>query len=256
MMFSGVACFTGAFQAIQQILFVKSIYFSEEGEEIEPPFDKNPPYYSEFTTTWYEKWIGEYDTLFKQQIIGSVAGFDGEGTDLYDNAQWLLYLVCIVFNLIVLMNLLLALVGTVHGEIHELQDEYRYQQFVYQIVQLQRITRPIYFLFDSSKNTQSLMFVAKERRVDNDTAIETPQKNTQDDVDEDKNQALNKEMEHIKSTLETLTDRIEKIGDSINNLKLNRRDDPYGPTARSKFYRHITLLFIFTLFSCQTQARR
>ena len=153
------------------------------------------------------------------------------------------------------MNLLLALVGTVHGEIHELQDEYRYQQFVYQIVQLQRITRPIDFLFESSKNTQSLMFVAKERRVDNDTAIETPQ-TTQDDDGEDKNQALNKEMETIKSTLETLTDRIEKIGDSINNLKLNRKDDPYGPTARSKFYHHITLLFIFTLFSCQTQARR
>jgi len=72
-------------------------------------------------------WLGEYITFLKKQIIGSVAGFDGEGTELYQDRHWVLYIVCIIFNIVVLMNLLLALVGTVHSEVHEMREEHTYQ---------------------------------------------------------------------------------------------------------------------------------
>ena len=72
-------------------------------------------------------WLGEYISFLKKQIIGSVNGFDGEGTELFQERNWLLYFVCIIFNLVVLMNLLLALVGTVHGEVHEMREEYTYK---------------------------------------------------------------------------------------------------------------------------------
>ena len=66
-------------------------------------------------------------------------GFEGEGIGLWDEEQWILYLVCIVFNAIVLMNILLALVGEIFSEVHGKSHEYTYQQLVNQICQLQRI---------------------------------------------------------------------------------------------------------------------
>ena len=124
----GVLCFAASFQAIEQIVYVRSeLKSTDPAEIIRPPFEKNPePRSLQVFDDYKNMWLGEYLTFFKKVVVGSVAGFDGEGTELYQERQWILYLVCIIFNLIVLMNLLLALVGTVHSEIHARKHEYTY----------------------------------------------------------------------------------------------------------------------------------
>ena len=138
----GVLCFAASFQAIEQIVYVRSELTELDNDAvIRPPFNKNPDSRNlkEFDD-YKNMWLGEYLTFLKKQVVGAVAGFDGEGTELYQERQWILYLVCIIFNLIVLMNLLLALVSTVHGEVHARKHEFTYKSLVTQICILQRVT--------------------------------------------------------------------------------------------------------------------
>ena len=140
----GVLCFAASFQALEQIVYVESNFNTlDRAEVIRPPFQKSPePRSLQEFDDYKNMWLGEYITFLKKQIIGSVAGFDGEGTELYQDRHWVLYIVCIIFNIVVLMNLLLALVGTVHSEVHEMREEHTYQQLVSQICILQRVMRP------------------------------------------------------------------------------------------------------------------
>lgn len=77
-------------------------------------------------SSFKDKYAGEYITMLKSSFIGSVIGYEGEGIGLWTDLQWLLYLVAIVFNAIVLMNVLLALVGEIFSEVHGKSSEYTY----------------------------------------------------------------------------------------------------------------------------------
>ena len=123
----GVLAFSDAFQSINQIAYMKAATEVASGDEdfVEPPFDKDMEV--EGFGTFWDKYLGEYVTILKSSFIGSVIGFEGEGIALWTDPQWLLYLAAILFNAIVLMNLLLALVGEVFGEVHGKSAEYTYQ---------------------------------------------------------------------------------------------------------------------------------
>lgn len=98
---------------------------SSDEDFAEPPFDKDMEVVG-FDTFW-DKYLGEYVAILKTSFIGSVIGFEGEGIALWTEPQWLLYLAAILFNAIVLMNLLLALVGEIFSEVHGKSAEYTYQ---------------------------------------------------------------------------------------------------------------------------------
>ena len=123
----GVLAFSDAFQSINQIAYMKAATEVASGDEdfVEPPFDKDMEV--EGFGTFWDKYLGEYVTILKSSFIGSGIGFEGEGIALWTDPQWLLYLAAILFNAIVLMNLLLALVGEVFGEVHGKSAEYTYQ---------------------------------------------------------------------------------------------------------------------------------
>ena len=123
----GVLAFSDAFQSINQIAYMKAATEVASGDEdfVEPPFDKDMEV--EGFGTFWDKYLGEYVTILKSSFIGSVIGFEGEGIALWTDPQWLLYLAAILFNAIVLMNLLLALVGAIFGEVHGKSAEYTYQ---------------------------------------------------------------------------------------------------------------------------------
>ena len=87
-------------------------------------------------TSFKDKYVGEWFTLFKSSFMYSVIGFEGENIGLWTDLQWLLYLAAILFNTIVLMNVLLALVGEIFGQVYSMRDAYTYQQLVNQICQL------------------------------------------------------------------------------------------------------------------------
>ena len=68
------------------------------------------------------------------------------------------FFLCLVFNLIVLMNLLLAVVGNVQGTVDGMAGQYYHRQLVDQICMMQRI----FFIAPKSSNTE-LMFLAKAK---------------------------------------------------------------------------------------------
>lgn len=106
----GVLCFTNAFQSIRQELYVTTAGLPEE-QKIVPPFDKNKE--TEGFWEWKDKWLGEYITIWSEIFVGAVIGLELEYAQGYSDTQMLLFFACIVFNTIVLFNLLLAVVGTV-----------------------------------------------------------------------------------------------------------------------------------------------
>ena len=81
---------------------------------------------------------------------------DAEG---FTDSQWILFAVAIVFNTIVLMNILLAVVGKAFGEVDALNRAYYYKQLSKQICMLQRIC----FLL-KNKPDQGLQLFTRVRR--------------------------------------------------------------------------------------------
>ena len=123
----GVLAFGDAFQSINQIAYMEAAATVASSDEnyVEPPFAKDMEVNG--FSSFKDKYAGEYLTILKSSFIGSVIGFEGEGIALWTDPQWLLYLAAILFNAIVLMNLLLALVGAIFGEVHGKSAEYTYQ---------------------------------------------------------------------------------------------------------------------------------
>ena len=82
---------------------------------------------------WKDRWIGEYLKLFWEIWVGAVIGLEaGEGNNSegFTDSQMILFIVAVIFNTIVLMNLLLAVVGGVHGDVIARAHEYYYKQIV------------------------------------------------------------------------------------------------------------------------------
>ena len=85
----GVFAFGAAFMLINQIMYIKSTMTGDPDDVIEAPS------YSDIevrTDTAYitlmdmkQKWLGEYIGVLKEQFIGSIGGFGGDGTELYSD---------------------------------------------------------------------------------------------------------------------------------------------------------------------------
>ena len=152
-LFIGVMAFADAFQSIQQIYYIKTA----ESEEPEvPPFDKNKEV--ETLWDWKDKWFGEYITFWKKQFMVATAGASGDEIAVMTDTQWLLLLVCIFFNMFILSNLMLAVVGQIFAEDYESQNQKRYSLIVDQICMLQRS-----FPVKNQASRYGFLFMAKER---------------------------------------------------------------------------------------------
>lgn len=63
---------------------------------------------------WKDKWFGEYIKTIYEMFVGGVIGLEkDENAQGFTDSQMILFAVSVIFNMIVLMNLLLAVVGSV-----------------------------------------------------------------------------------------------------------------------------------------------
>lgn len=116
-LFIGVNAFADAFQSIAQIVYVKTASLEDEAEILEPPFDKTKEIGGFWD--WKDVYMGEYIFHWKNSFITGIGGFDPGQTTYYTDSQWLLFFTCILFNVVVLANLFLAVVGQIFGEVYE-----------------------------------------------------------------------------------------------------------------------------------------
>ena len=60
-----------------------------------------------------DKWLGEYIKIWGEIFVGAVIGLELDNAKGFSDTQMILFFVCVIFNTIVLMNLLLAVVAAV-----------------------------------------------------------------------------------------------------------------------------------------------
>jgi len=111
----GVFAFTNCFQAVRQVLYITTKDEVNPEDVIEAPFDKDMVV-TDFWS-WKDKWLGEYIKIWQEVFVGALAGLEGESSQGFSDTQWLIFFMALIFNTVVLANLLLALVGTIQGDV-------------------------------------------------------------------------------------------------------------------------------------------
>ena len=86
-----------------------------------------------------DKWFGEYSTIFLEIFIGAASGLSGDNAKGFTDSQLLLLFVAIIFNTVILTNILLAVVGAQQGDVAGLAKPHYYRQLVNQLCMLQRL---------------------------------------------------------------------------------------------------------------------
>ena len=114
--FVGVFAFSDAFLSIREILKIKK-------EEAAVPAEG---------LTDYEKYFEGYVNELKLSFLTAFGGFD-ENLAEYRNADWLVFILCIIFNMIVLLNLLIAIVSQTFADMLEAKVEEEYKEKARQI---------------------------------------------------------------------------------------------------------------------------
>ena len=85
---------------------------------------------------WKDIWLKNYLETFSEIFTGAVSGLDTSNMEGFTDSQRLLFFVCVIFNTIVLMNLLLAVMGSQQGTVAQLSAAYHYRQLVNHICML------------------------------------------------------------------------------------------------------------------------
>lgn len=153
----GVFAFTNCFQAIRQVLYITTADEENPEDVVEPPYDKDMVV-KDFWT-WKDKWLGAYIKIWQEIFVGALAGLEADNVKGFTDTQWLIFFVALIFNTVVLANLLLALVGGIQGSVSEIGGPHYYRQLVHQICMMQRI-----FFKKQTNVNRNLLFMAKVRR--------------------------------------------------------------------------------------------
>ena len=111
-MMLGVLAFASAFLQVD-IIMIKQ----EKVDAPEIPEDAN----------WYDKYVGFYNLALKDSILTALGQFDENILD-YRDGDWVIFLVCLIFNVIVLLNVLIAVVSETFAEIKEKWEMTSYRE--------------------------------------------------------------------------------------------------------------------------------
>lgn len=62
-------------------------------------------------------WFGEWWAAIQTTYYISIGGFDSEEVNLYDFWSWTIFFICTIFNIIILLNLLIAIVNDIFNRV-------------------------------------------------------------------------------------------------------------------------------------------
>ena len=116
--FIGIVAFADAFRAINKIL--------EINWRIEPrfPIDQD---------IFFEKYFRESTDVVKSTILIAIGVFDDSNQEVMGKGEWLVFLLCCIFNLVLLLNLLVAVINEIYERVSETKIETTYKEKAYQM---------------------------------------------------------------------------------------------------------------------------
>ena len=112
---------------------------------------------AEHSGDWVDKYFSMYNLAFKDSILTIFGQFD-EDILSYRNGDWIVFLLCVIFNIIVLFNALIAVVSETFAEIKEKWEMTSYKE---KATTIQHLQETIFGLRLQAKDPNELVFIAQ-----------------------------------------------------------------------------------------------
>ena len=123
--------------------------------------------------TNYEKYFEDYVTELKLSFLTAFGGFDENLAD-YRNADWIVFILCIIFNMIVLLNLLIAIVSQTFADMLEAKVEEEYKEKARQIGLMQDSLFGM-FVKEKFQDPRELLLIVKIMDKSDSEQVEVPE---------------------------------------------------------------------------------
>lgn len=110
----------------------------------------------------YDKYISEYVNQLKNSFLTALGQFV-ENLGSYRDVDWIIFILCCIFNIIVLLNLLIAIISETYAQISETKDQTGYKE---KAVQIGFMQDSVYGFRKSKPDPNQLVFIAKAIKSD------------------------------------------------------------------------------------------
>ena len=110
----GIIAFADAFLSIETLLVISGDMTEEKTTLTKDSSD-------------YDKFLKAYVSAWQSSFLVALGEFDGN-LEFYRDQDWLVFFVCCFFNMIVMLNLLIAIISDSYGRIAGNQVNHTYQE--------------------------------------------------------------------------------------------------------------------------------
>ena len=110
----GIIAFADAFLSIETLLVISGDMTEEKNTLTKDSSD-------------YDKFLKAYVSAWQSSFLVALGEFDGN-LEFYRDQDWLVFFVCCFFNMIVMLNLLIAIISDSYGRIAGNQVNHTYQE--------------------------------------------------------------------------------------------------------------------------------
>ena len=195
----GIFAFADAFQSIDYVLFLRGAIDSREIPE---------------NASLYETYVQGYIISWQKAFMYAMGEFDGN-MEFFREADWLVFFLSCIFNIILLLNLLIAILSKTFDDITEKQVETGYREMVYHICTMQDT---LLGFFKATANPNQLIFVAKV--ISSEEIQEEDVTDQIEELSEKIDNTSNDLKDYIENKLELLANAIlDKMPESENSLR-------------------------------------
>ena len=151
----GVIAFADAFESIERILYLTGAIC--EGEDDPAECKQEQEELLSMDGTWYENYASSYVKNWQKSFLTALGEFD-DNLDKYREIDWLVFLLCAIFNIILLLNLLIAIISETYARVSDSRVEAGFKEKVYQMSLMQD---SIYGFKKDVSDPNEIIFVAK-----------------------------------------------------------------------------------------------
>lgn len=109
----GVFAFADAFQSIDKQLVIRGDIEAKE-------FDINENLYERYFKTFTEAW--------QHSFLVALGEFDYINLDFFNEGDFLIFFICCIFNIILLLNLLIAIISETYSRVSEVSIQTQYKE--------------------------------------------------------------------------------------------------------------------------------
>ena len=81
--------------------------------------------------------MGEYVEAWQKSFLAALGEFDPLELDSYSDGQWLVFILCVIFNIILLLNLLIAIISETYERVSRTRIPTAYKEKAQNIGQMQ-----------------------------------------------------------------------------------------------------------------------